>query len=108
VRSSRWHCVKDKTDSTPVAPAAIDLCNNPLTHEPKLQRAKRLIPEWTEYDDEVASLAKRVATAQGESVAFEARADEMEQALQQQQERDDFVGSSQVEPPPAEHVKDEL
>ncbi|KAG0659060.1 hypothetical protein C6P46_005356 [Rhodotorula mucilaginosa] len=86
----------------------IDLCNNPLTHEPKLQRAKRLIPEWTEYDDEVASLAKRVATAQGESVAFEARADEMEQALQQQQERDDFVGSSQVEPPPAEHVKDEL
>lgn len=90
------------------APAAIDLCNNPLTHEPKLQRAKRLIPEWTEYDDEVASLAKRVAAAQGESVAFEARADEMEQALQQQQERDDFVGSSRVEPSPAEHVKDEL
>ena len=61
-----------------------------------------------EYDNEVASLAKRVAAAQGESVAFEAKADEMEQALQQQQERDDFVGISQVEPPTAEHVKDEL
>ncbi|KWU41782.1 hypothetical protein RHOSPDRAFT_22376 [Rhodotorula sp. JG-1b] len=92
----------------PLHAFAIDLCNNPLTHEPKLQRAKRLIPEWTEYDNEVASLAKRVAAAQGESVAFEAKADEMEQALQQQQERDDFVGISQVEPPTAEHVKDEL
>lgn len=89
--------------------AAIDLCNNPLTHEPKLQRAKRLIPEWTEYDDEVATLAKRVAAAQGESVAFEAKADELEQAVQQQQERDDFVGSSHtVEISRPEHRKDEL
>ncbi|GAA5989455.1 hypothetical protein JCM10908_000480 [Rhodotorula pacifica] len=87
----------------------IDLCNNPLTHEPKLQRAKRLIPEWTEYDDEVAALAKRVATAQGESVAFEAKADELEQAVQQQQERDDFVGSGvRTEASSEHHVKDEL
>lgn len=91
--------------------AAIDLCNNPLTHEPKLQRAKRLIPEWTEYDDEVAALAKRVAEAQGsgESAAFGARADELEQAVQQQEERDAFVGEvvtgEQVSP---DHVKDEL
>lgn len=28
----------------------IDLCNNPLTKEPKIQVAKRLIPEWNEYD----------------------------------------------------------
>ncbi|EGG08350.1 family 24 glycosyltransferase, partial [Melampsora larici-populina 98AG31] len=32
----------------------IDLCNNPLTHEPKLTRARRLIPEWDVYDKEVA------------------------------------------------------
>ncbi|KAJ6258935.1 glycoprotein glucosyltransferase [Drechslerella dactyloides] len=38
----------------------IDLCNNPMTKEPKLDRAKRQIPEWTEYDNEVAELAKRV------------------------------------------------
>ncbi|KAF3928354.1 hypothetical protein ABW21_db0201648 [Orbilia brochopaga] len=38
----------------------IDLCNNPMTKEPKLDRAKRQIPEWTEYDNEVAALAKRV------------------------------------------------
>ncbi|KAL7746392.1 killer toxin resistant protein [Sorochytrium milnesiophthora] len=34
----------------------IDLCNNPMTKEPKLERAKRLIPEWEEYDEEVQRL----------------------------------------------------
>ncbi|KAF2730093.1 UDP-glucose:glyco protein glucosyltransferas-like protein [Polyplosphaeria fusca] len=38
----------------------IDLCNNPQTKEPKLDRARRQVPEWTVYDDEVAELAKRV------------------------------------------------
>ncbi|KAL1916354.1 uncharacterized protein VTP21DRAFT_5971 [Calcarisporiella thermophila] len=35
----------------------IDLCNNPMTKEPKLDRAKRLIPEWDEYDREVSRVA---------------------------------------------------
>lgn len=34
----------------------IDLCNNPLTKENKLERAKRQIPEWSSYDDQVNSL----------------------------------------------------
>ncbi|KAI9702623.1 MAG: hypothetical protein M1820_006129 [Bogoriella megaspora] len=38
----------------------IDLCNNPQTKEPKLDRARRQVPEWTVYDDEIAALAKRV------------------------------------------------
>ncbi|CAG8443499.1 5466_t:CDS:10 [Acaulospora colombiana] len=38
----------------------IDLCNNPLTKEPKLDRAKRQIPEWESYDKEVADLAARI------------------------------------------------
>ncbi|KAF2670722.1 hypothetical protein BT63DRAFT_385109 [Microthyrium microscopicum] len=37
----------------------IDLCNNPETKEPKLERARRQVPEWTEYDDEIAELARR-------------------------------------------------
>lgn len=37
----------------------IDLCNNPMTKEPKLERARRQVPEWTEYDDEIAALATR-------------------------------------------------
>ena len=36
---------------------SIDLCSNPKTKEPKLDRAKRQIPEWTMYDDEVARAA---------------------------------------------------
>ena len=39
----------------------IDLCSNPKTKEPKLDRARRQIPEWTTYDNEVAALAKRLA-----------------------------------------------
>ncbi|KAI3382756.1 hypothetical protein SNEBB_007742 [Seison nebaliae] len=31
----------------------IDLCNNPMTKEPKLNAAKRIIPEWVDYDEEI-------------------------------------------------------
>ncbi|KAI1428978.1 UDP-glucose:glycoprotein glucosyltransferase [Xylaria sp. FL1777] len=37
----------------------IDLCNNPQTKEPKLDRARRQVPEWTIYDDEIAALDRR-------------------------------------------------
>ena len=36
----------------------IDLCNNPMTKEPKLDRARRQVPEWTVYDDEIAGVFK--------------------------------------------------
>ena len=36
----------------------IDLCNNPLTKEPKLDRARRQVPEWTVYDEEIAEVAR--------------------------------------------------
>jgi UDP-glucose:glycoprotein glucosyltransferase len=45
----------------------IDLCNNPLTKEPKLDRARRQLPEWTAYDDEIAALAKRVVQASAQT-----------------------------------------
>ena len=38
----------------------IDLCNNPLTKEPKLERARRQVPEWTVYDEEIAGVLRRV------------------------------------------------
>lgn len=37
----------------------IDLCNNPQTKEPKLDRARRQVPEWTVYDDEIAAIDKK-------------------------------------------------
>lgn len=46
----------------------IDLCNNPLTKEPKLDRARRQVPEWTAYDEEIATLARRIKAGDGEGV----------------------------------------
>ncbi|KAI9827074.1 MAG: hypothetical protein M1826_006438 [Phylliscum demangeonii] len=37
----------------------IDLCNNPMTKEPKLDRARRQVPEWTVYDDEIREVIRR-------------------------------------------------
>nr|XP_014343631.1 PREDICTED: UDP-glucose:glycoprotein glucosyltransferase 1 [Latimeria chalumnae] len=34
----------------------IDLCNNPMTKEPKLEAAVRIVPEWQDYDQEVKQL----------------------------------------------------
>nr|XP_018263998.1 UDP-glucose:glycoprotein glucosyltransferase [Kwoniella dejecticola CBS 10117]OBR86156.1 UDP-glucose:glycoprotein glucosyltransferase [Kwoniella dejecticola CBS 10117] len=48
----------------------IDLCQNPLTKEPKLVRARQ-IPEWDLYDREIASFAARL---QGEEVGVGALA----------------------------------
>ena len=47
----------------------IDLCNNPLTKEPKLDRARRQVPEWTVYDDEVAQVMEAVKGAEAEASA---------------------------------------
>jgi len=31
-------------------------CNNPLTKEPKLDAARRIVPEWVDYDSEIMAL----------------------------------------------------
>uniref|UniRef100_A0A1I8B9P0 UDP-glucose:glycoprotein glucosyltransferase n=1 Tax=Meloidogyne hapla TaxID=6305 RepID=A0A1I8B9P0_MELHA len=40
-------------DSSKVNAKTVDLCNNPQTKEPKLESAMRIIPEWTELDNEI-------------------------------------------------------
>lgn len=49
-------CSKDRLHRA----KTIDLCQNPLTKEPKLARARQ-IPEWEEYDTEIARFAQRLA-----------------------------------------------
>ena len=44
------------SDESLATAKTIDLCNNPETKEPKLARARRQVPEWTEYDEEIAAL----------------------------------------------------
>ncbi|XP_043284000.1 UDP-glucose:glycoprotein glucosyltransferase isoform X2 [Venturia canescens] len=38
----------------------IDLCNNPMTKEAKLQAAMRILPEWKDYDEEIKTLQQRL------------------------------------------------
>lgn len=57
----------------------IDLCNNPLTKENKLERAKRQIPEWTTYDDQIKRLVdqinenenRKISTKQSETTSHD-------------------------------------
>ncbi|XP_053191338.1 UDP-glucose:glycoprotein glucosyltransferase 1 [Scomber japonicus] len=46
-------------DSTKKSAKTIDLCNNPMTKEPKLQAAVRIVAEWTDYDQEIKRLQTR-------------------------------------------------
>ncbi|XP_011341647.1 UDP-glucose:glycoprotein glucosyltransferase isoform X1 [Ooceraea biroi] len=41
----------------------IDLCNNPMTKEAKLQAAMRILPEWVGYDEEIKALQQKVENA---------------------------------------------
>lgn len=38
----------------------IDLCNNPMTKEPKLQGAKRIVSEWVDLDSEARQFTARI------------------------------------------------
>ncbi|KAL8794549.1 MAG: hypothetical protein Q9195_002884 [Heterodermia aff. obscurata] len=60
----------------------IDLCNNPQTKEPKLDRARRQVPEWTAYDDEIAEVLMK-AKENGEmgSEGFETGAEVADEKL---------------------------
>ncbi|XP_061824096.1 UDP-glucose:glycoprotein glucosyltransferase 1 [Nerophis lumbriciformis] len=51
-------------DSTKKNAKTIDLCNNPMTKEPKLQAAVRIVAEWSDYDQEI----KRLQTSTKETM----------------------------------------
>eukprot|EP00382_Lankesteria_abbotti_P001499 CAMPEP_0113844016 /NCGR_PEP_ID=MMETSP0372-20130328/23_1 /TAXON_ID=340204 /ORGANISM="Lankesteria abbotti" /LENGTH=396 /DNA_ID=CAMNT_0000813013 /DNA_START=396 /DNA_END=1586 /DNA_ORIENTATION=- /assembly_acc=CAM_ASM_000359 len=50
-----WCGDKGKTEAK-----TIDLCNNPVTKEPKLTAARRIISEWSDYDAEVRNVESDV------------------------------------------------
>uniref|UniRef100_A0A673B687 UDP-glucose ceramide glucosyltransferase-like 1 n=1 Tax=Sphaeramia orbicularis TaxID=375764 RepID=A0A673B687_9TELE len=47
-------------DNSKKSAKTIDLCNNPMTKEPKLQAAVRIVAEWKDYDQEIKRLQTRV------------------------------------------------
>lgn len=50
------YCETWCSESEKARAKTIDLCNNPLTKEPKLQAAMRIVPEWKDYDYEIKVL----------------------------------------------------
>lgn len=64
----------------------IDLCNNPLTKEPKLDRARRQIPEWTKYDSEISEL--RTAMRKQQTIDENQRQEARQKEEQRNQQED--------------------
>ena len=87
----------------------IDLCNNPQTKEPKLERARRQVPEWTVYDDEIATVAKKYRAESGEGKpvagdAADAGPQGDEESIQERLQKED----AERERKKKERVRDEL
>ncbi|KAF4026276.1 hypothetical protein G4228_018554 [Cervus hanglu yarkandensis] len=65
----------------------IDLCNNPMTKEPKLEAAVRIVPEWQDYDQEIKQLQhrfqeeKEMGALYGDKTAKEASREGMYRSL---------------------------
>lgn len=47
-------------NSTKPKAKTIDLCNNPMTKEPKLQGARRIVAEWTDLDQEARLFTAKI------------------------------------------------
>ena len=64
----------------------IDLCNNPQTKEPKLSRARRQVPEWTVYDDEIAEVLRdKMGGPKGEEVVV-GKGESVQERMQREEE----------------------
>jgi len=82
-----WCSEKSKANAK-----TIDLCHDPWSSESKLEHARRVVPEWKQYDDEIT-----VIFTEAEAEAAKKAAEEAE-ALENQEEReedyDDFDDSN--------------
>ncbi|RDD46683.1 UDP-glucose:glycoprotein glucosyltransferase 1 [Trichoplax sp. H2] len=55
------------SDGSKATAKTIDMCNNPLTKEPKLDRAIRIAEEWKDYDKEIKSVLEEYKNAESKS-----------------------------------------
>lgn len=47
------------SEATKSKAKTIDLCNNPKTFESKIDQAKRIIPEWKDYDSQIEKILEK-------------------------------------------------
>ena len=67
-------------NATKAAAKTIDLCNNPLTKEPKLEGARRIVAEWPALDAEQARFTQQVRSF-GSTIRHQARTSAVHTAL---------------------------
>ncbi|CAI2171010.1 14159_t:CDS:10 [Funneliformis geosporum] len=92
------------SDESLVNARTIDLCNNPLTKEPKLDRARRQVPEWESYDNEVTIFAARISQLQKNLVTESTeKINEYQIPTEKTSQVTDGFSST-----PVSHLKDEL
>lgn len=65
------------SDASKAKAKTIDMCNNPQTKEPKLQRAMRIAPEWKEYDEIIKALMEEGSTAEMPELKSESKKTEL-------------------------------
>ncbi|KAI0314345.1 UDP-glucose:glycoprotein glucosyltransferase-domain-containing protein [Amylostereum chailletii] len=95
-------CSKDRLPRA----KTIDLCQNPLTKEPKLSRARQ-IPEWEHYDAEIVRFTRKLAD-EGRIRASAAAADVNELANVASGKAEDTNDRSEDGDEHEEHKRDEL
>lgn len=78
----------------------IDLCNNPMTKEPKLDRARRQVPEWSAYDEEIRVVLER--SMEGVAASISGKREENVAT------KEDRVNGNEKKEGPEKDFKDEL
>ncbi|ROT37875.1 UDP-glucose:glyco protein glucosyltransferase [Sodiomyces alkalinus F11] len=102
------------SDESLATARTIDLCNNPETKEPKLDRARRQVPEWTAYDEEIAALDRRRKGVPPPPVEAATGGEEQKVVVAEEKETESVQKNPKSrnweEPPSAEstHKRDEL
>merc|ERR1711948_83445 len=61
------------SQETKSAAKTIDLCQNPLTKEPKIVMAKRIISEWRTYHDEVQRFQDGLEQKRGDTTGTDSQ-----------------------------------
>jgi len=52
------------SNSSKAEAKTIDLCNNPMTKEPKLDQARRIVGEWEDLDARVRALEEETCSSE--------------------------------------------
>jgi len=77
-------------DGSKATAKTIDLCNNPMTKEPKLESAKRIIPEWTALDEEASKSTQKAYYELSGTVASSKNAKKEEKKVDEKVEHDEL------------------